>query len=181
MRLSGRETTVPNPSSPLAKSAGEQKVLEVREEEDCVPIIAKMLRGQRIIRVDGHSGVGKSRIAKCFAKTFGWTRIEGDEFFIDPRPGGAFHQQINKNAFAAAPRQGLDRAPGVVLDAICLDYILPPLELGPEFRVYMLSIVDSAFTSGEERRRKKLGTAVYHDDIDPKGKADLVVWKRAKL
>jgi hypothetical protein len=75
----------------------------------------------------------------------------------------------------------LDRAPGVVLDAICLDYILPPLKLGPEFRVYMLSVVDSAFTSNEERRRKKLGTDAYHDDVGPKEKADLVVWKRAKF
>jgi hypothetical protein len=45
-----------------------QTVLEVKEEEECVPVIAKMLRGQRIIRVDGHSGMGKSRIAKCYAK-----------------------------------------------------------------------------------------------------------------
>ena len=156
-------------------------LLEVKEEEESAPVIAKMLGEQRIIRVDGHSGVGKWRIAKCYAKSFGWAHIEGDEFVIDPRPGGTFHQQINKNAFAGAARQGLDRAPGVVLDAICLDYILPPLELGPEFRVYMLSIVESAFTSGEERRRKKLGTDVYHDDVDPKGKADLVVWKRVKL
>jgi hypothetical protein len=159
----------------------EPAVLEVKEEEDCTPVIATMLRGQRVIRVDGHSGMGKSRIAKCYAKTFGWAHIEGDEFFIDPRPGGTYHQQINKNAFAAAARQGLDRAPGVVLDAICLDYILPPLKLGPEFRVYMLSVVDSAFNSNEERRRKKLGTDVYHADIDPEGRADLVVWKRAKL
>jgi hypothetical protein len=158
-----------------------QTVLEVKEEEESVPVIAKLLRGQRVIRVDGHSGMGKSRIAKCYEKTFGWVRIEGDEFFIDPRPGGTYHQQINKNLFAAAARQGLDRAPGVVLDAICLDYILPPLKLGPEFRVYMLSVVDSAFTSNEERRRKKLGTDAYHDDVGPKEKADLVVWKRAKF
>jgi len=32
-----------------------------------------------------------------------------------------------------------------------------------------------------QRRRKRLGTEVYHADVDPKGRADLVVWKRAKL
>jgi len=55
------------------------QTLEVNEEEECIPVIATMLRGQRVIRVDGHSGMGKSRIAKGFATTFGWARIEGDE------------------------------------------------------------------------------------------------------
>jgi hypothetical protein len=41
--------------------------------------------------------------------------------------------------------------------------------------------VDSAFTYNEERRQKKLGTDVYHADIDPKGRADLVVWKRVEF
>ena len=45
----------------------------------------------------------------------------------------------------------------------------------------MLSILDSAFTSNEERRREKLGTDVYHDDVDPMEKAELVVRKLAKL
>jgi len=150
-----------------------QTVLEVKEEEDSVPAIAKMLRGQRIIRVDGHSGMGKSRIAKCYVKTFGWVRIAGDEHLIDPRPGGPYHRQIDMDAFAMAAQQGLDRAPGIVLDAICLDYILPPLKLGPEFRVYMLSITDPMFAEDEFRRREKLGTDAYHDDIGPKEKADL--------
>jgi hypothetical protein len=79
-------------------------VLEVKEEEECAPTIAKMLRGQRIIRVDGHSGMGKSRIAKCYAKTFGWVHIEGDEFFIDPRPGGTFPRSIKTRSL-----QPLDR------------------------------------------------------------------------
>ncbi len=153
--------------------------LEVREEEDCVPIIAKMLRGQRVIRIDGHSGMGKSRIAKCYEETFGWVRIAGDDYLIDPRPGGLYHQQIDKDAFMTAAQRALERTLGVVLDAICLDYILPPLKLGPELRVYMHSILDPAFAEDEIRRRSKLGTDVYHDDICPKEKADLVVWKRA--
>lgn len=35
----------------------------------------------------------------------------------------------------------------------------------------------AAFTSNEERRRKKLGTDTYHDEVGPKEKADLAVWK----
>jgi hypothetical protein len=164
----------------MEKGNDQQAVLKVEEEEECVPVIAKMLRGQRIIRVDGHSGMGKSRIAKCYAKIFGWSRIEGDDYLIDPRPDGLYPQLVDKEAFATAARRGLERAPGILLDAICLDYILPPLALGPEFRVYVLSIVDAGFEEDERRRQRKLGTDVYHDDIDPKGKADLVVWKRVE-
>lgn len=154
-----------------------QKVLQVEEEEECIPVIATMLRGQRVIRVDGHSGMGKSRIAKSYAAMFGWYRVEGDQFLIDTRPGVPYVDLIDKAAFASAARQALKSAPGVLLDGICLDYILPPLTLGPEFRVYMLSIVDAGFAQAEQRRQKKLGTDVYHDDIDPEGKADLVVRK----
>jgi hypothetical protein len=128
-------------------------ILEVKEEEECVPVIAKMLRGQRVIRVDGHAGMGKSRIAKYYAKTFGWAHIQGDKHFIDPRPSGPYHQRIDKKGFETAARQNLERAPGIVLDAICLDYILPPLTLGPEFRVYMLSIVESGFEPPRVCRR----------------------------
>jgi hypothetical protein len=53
-----------------------------------------------------------------------------------------------------------------VLDAICLDYILRPQKLGPEFRVYMLSITDQGFAGDEARRNAKLGSAAYHADID---------------
>jgi hypothetical protein len=156
-------------------------VLEVKEEEDCIQIIAKMLKGQRVIRVDGHSGMGKSRIAKCYAKTFGWAHIEGDDHVIRPPPVGLYHQKIDKHAFEAAAQQGLERTGGVILDAICLDYVFPPLRLGAEFRVYMLSILEPAFAADQRRKAKKLGTDAYHDDIDPKGKADLVVMKRAKF
>jgi hypothetical protein len=157
------------------------RVLKAKEEEECVPVIAEMLQGQRIIRVDGHSGMGKSRIAKAFAKAYGWARIESDAFLFDPRPGGLYYNQIDKDAFAVAAQRGLECAPGVVLDGICLDYILPPQKLGPEFRVYMLSVLDPCFAADEARRRRKLGTDAYHADIGPKEKADLVVWKRARF
>jgi hypothetical protein len=37
-----------------------QSVIEVTEEEECITTIHKMMGEQRIIRVDGHSGMGKS-------------------------------------------------------------------------------------------------------------------------
>lgn len=55
--------------------------------------------------------------------------------------------------------------------------ILRPQKLGPEFRVYMLSITDQGFAGDEARRNAKLGSAAYHADIDPKGRADLIVVK----
>ena len=35
----------------MAKTVGQQTVLEVKEEEDCVPIIANLLDGQRILEL----------------------------------------------------------------------------------------------------------------------------------
>lgn len=69
----------------------------------------------------------------------------------------------------------------VVLDALCLDYIVEPLCFGPEFRVYMSSITDAESHEDERRRNLNLGSTQYHLDIRPDEKADLFVWKRAKF
>lgn len=145
-----------------------------------MPQIMAALGRRRVIRVDGHSGMGKSRIAKEIVRTFDWKRVEGDEFLDHPRNGRLYHDQVKKNEFAAAARAALEIAPGVVLDAICLDFILQPNSLGPELRVYMESITAPEFSKDERARNRKLGSTAYHLAVDPRGAADIVVTKHAK-
>ena len=155
--------------------------LLVAEEEESVNHIMAALSGQKVIRIDGHSGMGKSRIAKEIARLFGWKRIEGDQFLDQPRNGRLYFEQVKKDEFLAAAREALETGQGIVLDAICLDWIIEPNVLGPELRVYMESVTPPEFHEDDAARNKQLGSDVYHEQVDPKGKADVVIQKFAKF
>lgn len=152
------------------------QVLKVDEEEQCVPTVIGALSSQKIIRVDGHSGVGKSRIAKALSRELGWRRVAIDDYLdkADYKPRYEKRVMIDKvlDQISSAPS-------GVILDGLWLDHLVQRDVYGPEYRIYMRACFAPEFDRDEERRRKKLGTDVYHRAYDPARWADLIVMKVA--
>jgi len=151
-------------------------VIKVDEEEECVPTAMKLLGTRRFIRVDGHSGVGKSRIAKAISKETGWPRICVDEF-IDKSD---FKKRYEKRVIVEELNERIRSVTeGVILEGLWLDHLVQREQFGPELRIYMRACFAPEFDADEQRRRKKLGTEEYHRLYDPARWADLIVMKVA--
>jgi hypothetical protein len=156
---------------------GMPKIIEVKDEEDAVSELVAMLGQRRFVRVDGHSGHGKSRVAKALANELGWHRVEVDQYLDGkPRNRRRYYEMVDRVRLAEALRNAQG---GVVLDGVCLDQIVTPESHGPELRVYMRSYFAPEFDADERRRQAKLGTDRYHREFDPANPADVIITKLA--
>jgi len=150
-------------------------VVEVQEEEEAIPELVRLLGTKRFVRVDGHSGHGKTRVAKALSERLGWSHVAVDDYLDGrPRSGRRYADMVDRRRLIAA----IEECPeGVVLDGICLNEIVPPETYGPEFSVYVRSYFAPEFDGDEQRRRSKLGTDRYHRQYDPVRWTDVIVVK----
>lgn len=149
-------------------------IIKVDEEEECVPAALTILGEKKFIRVDGHSGVGKTRVAKALASELGWDHVRLDNFIDKVDTTKRYEKRILINEVIA--RIG-DASHGVILDGLWLDHLIQREIFGPELRIYMRACFAPEFDRDEKRRREKLGTEIYHRQYDPARWADLVVMK----
>ncbi|MBY5374180.1 hypothetical protein [Rhizobium leguminosarum] len=151
-------------------------VIKVDEEEECLPTVLSLLGQQKFIRVDGHSGVGKTRIAKALASELGWNHVRLDDFLDKADTKSRYENRVLVNDVIARIS---DSSNGVILDGLWLDHLIQRDIFGPELRIYMRASFAPEFDNDEKRRRAKLGTEIYHRRYDPARWADLVIMKIA--
>lgn len=146
-------------------------VQHVDEALDCILAEAGRAASQ-ILRIDGHSGVGKTTLAKLLAARLSGQVISVD-CFIPEEPGstGSRLDNLDVDALRTKVRTACRVGHRVVAEGVRLDEFLPPGEF------HGLSIYLGRYNelSDEARRRKKLGTDVYHEQYAPESRADIVV------
>jgi hypothetical protein len=153
------------------------KVIKVDDEEEAVPTLVEMLGSKRFVRIDGHSGHGKSRVAKALCCKLDWPRVEVDNFLDGaPRNRRKYPEMVELPKLLAAIRA---HPGGLVLDGICLNQLVPPETFGPELKVYVRSCFAPEFDLEEKRRQRQLGTDRYQTEYDPARWADIVILKLA--
>lgn len=150
-------------------------IIEVREEEEAIPELVRLIGTRRFVRVDGHSGHGKTRVAKALSGQLGWFHVAVDDYLDgQPRRRRRYVEMVDRDRLSGEIERCLE---GVVLDGICLIEVVPPDTYGAELRVYVRSYFAPEFDEDERRRRSKLGTDRYHAQYDPARWADAVVVK----
>ncbi|MEY9531166.1 hypothetical protein [Sinorhizobium fredii] len=127
----------------------------------------------RLITIDGHSGVGKSRVAKALSPLRRSTLIQIDKLVIAARPTPTYVPKVDREQLAAALSSSLAQGSAVV-DGLCIEHLVPA-HYGDRFRIYVRSAADGEGLRDEIDRRAKLGTNLYHKRYNPEALADLVV------
>ncbi|WP_157784540.1 hypothetical protein [Sinorhizobium fredii] len=126
-----------------------------------------------LITVDGHSGVGKSRVAKALSPLRRSTLIQIDTLVVAGRPTPTYVPKVDRAQLAAALSSSLAQGSAVV-DGLCIEHLVPA-RYGERFRIYVRSEANGDGLRDEIDRRAKLGTNLYHKRYNPEALADLVV------
>ncbi len=125
----------------------------------------------RFIRIDGHSGAGKTYLAKRLALKLQLPHIELDYVLkFDGRTD--YGHPLARSTTIAALKRAQFRA---VTDGIRLNSLININEFGPEFRIFITKDYGSRLSQGEIARRKRLGTDDYMVRYSPEQNADMVV------
>jgi ABC-type dipeptide/oligopeptide/nickel transport system ATPase subunit len=127
-----------------------------------------------LVRIDGHSGVGKSRIARALAAYRGWQIIEVDHFLVKSRPGRIYATKVNLERLAKSVNDKV-RVGTLIVEGLCLDQLLPMAEFGSAYRIYVQSMAHGDGASDEADRNVRFGTDLYYADFSPDTSADLVI------
>jgi len=152
-----------------------QHVIKVDEEEECVPAVLERLGRAKFIRLDGHSCVGKSRIARALVAALGWHHVELDKLVNREAPG----RYPDKVKLDEVNQRIIENRRGAILDGIWSNHIVPPDTHGNEFKIYMRACFAPEHDDDVRDRNRELGTDVYHRAYHPERWADLVVMKIA--
>ena len=150
------------------------EVIKVDEEEDCVATVRGLIGTRRFIRVNGHSGAGKTRIAKALAKEFGWERVSLDDFIDERGEPDKYCALVNATRVRDAILAGM---PGVIVEGIWLDQIVPVDSFGPELKIYVRACYPPQLDADEVARRRQFRTHLYHKRHRPEFWADLTIMK----
>lgn len=126
-----------------------------------------------LITIDGHSGVGKSRVAKALGPLRQSTLISIDKLVIADRPLPTYVPKVDRQQLASALTSSLSQGTAVV-DGLCIEHLVPA-HYGERFRIYVRSEADGDGLRSEIERRTKLGTNLYHKRYNPEAIADLIV------
>jgi energy-coupling factor transporter ATP-binding protein EcfA2 len=127
-----------------------------------------------LVCIDGHSGVGKSRVAKSLAALRKSQLIQVDNFVRRDLPGRKYVPKIDKCRLHETVSLALSKGPAVV-DGLCLSHLIPEPKFGRGFRIYVRSEGHGDGWSDEIDRRRELGTNLYHRRHNPEATADLVI------
>ena len=154
--------------------------IEVNEEEDATNRLTSAIfaSGQRLIRVEGHPGTGKSRVAKALAASLNGERLETDAY-LDGKGsrGRKYPQMLVMDRLEADLHAMSERSQYLILDGIWLEAALPSESFGNGFRIYVKIRLPKADQADFRARNRSLKTDLYHSRFDPMASADIVVVK----
>lgn len=148
-------------------------ICSARPEEGVARIAAMVPAGTRLIRIDGHSGVGKSRLAKALARHGGWRLVQIDDFIDADRPG-KYMAKVQRKALYTEICQALGSGT-VVVEGLWVDALLPETTFGKSFRICVKSEEKGAGYHEELERRSQFGTDRYWQQHAPDASAHLIV------
>lgn len=152
-----------------------ETLCSARPEEHVARIAAMVPATTRLIRIDGHSGVGKSRLAKALARHGGWGLVQIDDFIDAERPG-KYMAKVGRKALYKEVCQALGSGSGtVVVEGLWVDALLPETTFGNSFRICVRSEEKGAGYHDELERRSQFGTDRYWHQHAPDASAHLIV------
>ena len=140
------------------------------EIEKIVPLIPK---DARLITIDGHSCVGKSRIARPLAKALGRKLFEVDRYLRSDVLEG-YTDRVDTIRFHVELAIALERGP-VMVEGLCIEQLVPPAAFGPRFRIYVEADPLPDDEEDAADRAAEFRTDAYHRSHDPIGRADVLL------
>ena len=151
--------------------------IRVLEEEEAIEPIVHLLGSRRFIRINGHSGHGKTRLAKAITARLGWPRFSLDEYLPLSPPRRPYHQLVDTDRLRSDLAAMQDK--GAVVEGIWLDQLVPVDRFGAELKIYMLSLFSPEYELDERMRRRQFRTPLYHREYRPDFWAEIVILKVA--
>ncbi len=138
-----------------------------------------------VLRIEGFDGVGKSGLAKLIAEKISGTHVEGDRFTFMPEVPRPYQDCIRRGELDAVVTSALAMAKPIILDAVCLEEVLPSARWGRGFVIYLKRLSfnnsDPIWHAGldlqdeppsDEPRR---GIFIYHRSFQPHARPDLIL------
>jgi hypothetical protein len=139
----------------------------------------------KLLRFEGFDGVGKSGLARLVASRIGAEHIEGDKFAFKPEAPTPYPGCLRQAELDAAITAAVASGKPVILDAVCLDEVMPSSRWGRGFVVYVKRLsfnnqnpmwhhgfeIEDEVPEDEPHR----GIVLYHQKSKPHERADLII------
>ena len=149
-----------------------------RNSQEALPLITSQIRSgpfNSVIMVDGHPFSGKSSLAKLLHVELDGIHIETDNFLLEHRTKDSTYQDsVDLLKVDEAVRTGIKSGKYVIVDGLCLDWIVSKSHSATAFRIYMKH--NCAYTKiDDERTRSRFGTDRYHELCNPEENASVII------
>jgi hypothetical protein len=155
--------------------------------DDAMPEIAPLVldSGERLIRIEGVPGAGKSTLAVSLAHALGARVVHGDDYAYKASNRLTFAQRVCVPDLQR--RLDVELATGtlVVIDAICLSELAPAASFGRGYRIYVRRLSFNTPTmplwhgfdehSPTPRRELDRSVHLYHLRERPHERADALI------
>jgi hypothetical protein len=94
--------------------------------------------GEKLLRLEGFMGVGKSSIALLVAENSPSARVIGTDKFPTPdAKSNDIRGRLDQTALRVAAREAMAESDLVIFEGVCLEEFLPSGQFGAGFRVYI--------------------------------------------
>lgn len=112
-------------------------IVTIQSASEAAAALAARFGDNKLVRLEGFCGCGKSTIAGFLSREYGAAHIEGDKFAVKPDAPRPYQACIRQREFDQAIDLALVERRVVVLDAVCLDAIAPTARWGRGLLVYV--------------------------------------------
>ena len=166
------------------------KIATVATFENAADLVARIWDDAgrpNLLRMEGFDGVGKSGLAKLVVKLIGAAHVEVDKFAFKAEVPGPYRDCLRRDDLDAEVGSALAMGGPTILDAVCLDEVVPSVRWGRGFAVYVkrlsfnnptpiwhegFHLEDKSELSSDEPHR---GILLYHRNFKPHEHADLII------